>query len=144
MLITGFTDSRLNEVSTYSKTSKYQIGYKGVTNVLYDDENKPTLVEYIINGINYKTSIGKPLFPDTDLFFQTETVYYFEANGLTQKEVNLIKNEVEIGVSEKPKIESDIFIERQSTSVFERHLRLGDIGSLDQLETYKNGYYNIF
>jgi hypothetical protein len=49
-----------------------------------------------------------------------------------------------MGISEPAKIEKEIFIERQSISVFERHLRISEIGSIERLEQYKNGYYNIF
>ena len=49
-----------------------------------------------------------------------------------------------MSISEPPKVEEEIFIERQETSVFERHLRMGEIKTLEQLEEYKNGYYNIF
>jgi len=144
MIITGFTDSRLSEVKTYDVDEPYIVGYKGVTNITYDTNNNPVLVEYTLDGIDYKTSIGQPLFPDSDLFFKTETVYFFQASGLTVTDINVIKKHAEMGLSEKPKIESDIFIERQSTSVFERHLRMDEIDNLDELEDYRNGYYNIF
>jgi hypothetical protein len=42
-----------------------------------------------------------------------------------------------------PKTEEEIFIERQSVSVFEPHSRLGEILTLEQLEEYRNGYYNV-
>lgn len=144
MIVTGFTDSRLSEVRTYDKNQPYQVGYKGVTNVVYDQNNDIVEVSYTIDNINYITAIGKPLFPDADFIIKTQTLYSFNTDGLPEGDINVIKNEVEMGISEPPKIESDIFIERQSVSVFERHLRMGEISSLDQLEEYKNGYYNIF
>lgn len=152
MTITGITDSRLNEVKTYNKNQPYQIGYKGVTNVQYDQFGNPNLIEYTINGIDYKTSIGDSLYPkfefelkSTDVnIFKTDTIYSFESDGLDEYEINVLKQEAEMGLSEPPKIESDIFIERQEISVFERHLRMGEISSLEQLDEYKNGYYNIF
>ena len=49
-----------------------------------------------------------------------------------------------MNLSEPPKVDEEIFIERQETSVFENHLRMGEIITLDQLVEYKNGYYNIF
>lgn len=149
MTITGITDSRLNEVKTYDKNQPYQIGYKGVTNVQYNQYNDPEIVEYTINDINYKTVIGKSLYPkglntEDISVFKSDTTYSFESDGLDEYEVNVLKQEAEMGLSEPPKIESDIFIERQEISVFERHLRMGEINSLEQLDEYKNGYYNIF
>lgn len=151
MTITGITDSRLFEVKTYDKNQPYQVGYKGVTNIIYDQNNEPEIIEYTINDINYTTSIYGSLYPGRDLnlgdniIFKSDTTYSFESDGLDELEINVLKQEAEMGISEKPKIESDIFIERQETSVFEKHLRMGEIYSLDQLEEYKNGvYYNIF
>ena len=48
-----------------------------------------------------------------------------------------------MGISEPPKIESEIFIDRQSSSVYEKHLRMDEITTLEQLEEYRNGYYTI-
>lgn len=144
MIISGFTDSRLSEVKTYDTNNPYRVGYKGVTSITADINGNITLVEYTIDGIDYVTSIGQPLFPNSDLYFKTQTVYYFNSSGLTQNDINVIKKEAEMGISEKPKIESDIFIERQSTSIFEKFLRLDEIGSLEELVDYGNGYYKIF
>ena len=49
-----------------------------------------------------------------------------------------------MGIAFPPKIKTEIFIERQSISVFERHLRMEEIETIEQLTDYKNGYYNIF
>lgn len=144
MIISGFTDSRLSEVKTYDTNNPYRVGYKGVTSITADINGNITLVEYTIDGIDYVTSIGQPLFPNSDLYFKTQTVYYFNSSGLTQNDINVIKKEAEMGISEKPKIESDIFIERQSTSIFEKFLRLDEIGNLEELVDYGNGYYKIF
>jgi hypothetical protein len=146
MIVTGFTDSKLTEVATYNKNFPYQVGVNGVTQVLYAPGTgfTPTFVEYVINGITYQTQIGSELLPGLFNLFKTNTVYYFPASGLTEQEVNVIKYEAEMGISEPTKIEKEIFIERQSISVFERHLRIGEIGTIEQLEQYKNGYYNIF
>lgn len=156
MIITGFTDSKLNQVKTYDVNNPYVVGVNGVTDVIYEsvsttDENDNTViipslvsVDYTINNIDYKTNISQPLFPDSTLYFKTQTVYFFESSGLTQQNINLLKREAEMGISFPPKIENQIFIERQSISVFERHLRMEDIKNIDQLGTYRNGYYNIF
>jgi hypothetical protein len=55
----------------------------------------------------------------------------------------VFKDEVKMGVVFTPKVEEDVFIERQSMSVFEPQTRLGEIISLEGLEEYNNGYYNI-
>jgi hypothetical protein len=141
MIVTGYTDSRLNEVKTYSRTQPYQVGVNGITEIIYDDNNEPSVIKYTIDNINYITVIGNEIIPGV---FNNQTIYTFSTSGLTQESINVIKDEAEMGISFPPKIESDIFIERQTTSVFERHLRMEEITTLDQLEEYKNGYYTIF
>ncbi len=46
-----------------------------------------------------------------------------------------------VGLIGKPIIKSEIFMERDKGSVFERHQRLSEINSINDLETYRNGYY---
>lgn len=46
-----------------------------------------------------------------------------------------------VGLIDKPIIKSEIFMERDKGSVFERHQRLSEINSINELETYRNGYY---
>ncbi len=46
-----------------------------------------------------------------------------------------------VGLIGKPIIKSEIFMERDKGSVFERHQRLSEINSINELETYRNGYY---
>lgn len=55
----------------------------------------------------------------------------------------VFKDEVKMGVVFTPKVEEDVFIERQSISVFEPQTRLSEITSLEGLVEYNNGYYNI-
>ena len=42
-----------------------------------------------------------------------------------------------------PEVKSEILIERDELTVFERHQRLSEINNLAELETYRNGYYKI-
>lgn len=146
MIISGYTDSRLKDVSTYSKTQPYQVGVNGVIDVIYNTATIPKaeFVSYIIDDIRYDTYITVPQFFGDNLFVRTNTIYFFNSSGFTQQDINVIKQEVEMGISEPPKVESEIFIERQSSSVFERHLRMDEITTIQQLEEYRNGYYNIF
>jgi hypothetical protein len=48
-----------------------------------------------------------------------------------------------IGVINPPKINIDVFIDRGSNLSFDRHVKLGEIKSLNDLESYGNGYYKI-
>jgi hypothetical protein len=54
-----------------------------------------------------------------------------------------IQEEYLIGIISQPEVESDVFIDRGVVSVLDTHLRLSEIESLDHLERYGNGFYNI-
>lgn len=58
-------------------------------------------------------------------------------------EASGVKLDYLMGVVEPPKINIDVFIDRGSNSSFESHIRLSEIKSLKDLETYGNGYYKI-
>lgn len=48
-----------------------------------------------------------------------------------------------IGVSSIPSIDSDIYIDRGNNAAFEKHLKLGEVMSLEALENYTNGYFKF-
>jgi hypothetical protein len=181
MIISGYTDNRLNDIKTYSKTSPYQVGVNGVTNITYTPNNDIETISYTIDGINYKTTFptgkdsaistindGTPLKRagvqnlntstrtrsftprpsiSTNKIEEPVTLYRttfsYNPGGCEVEDYNVLKDDVKIGVVFPPKIDEEIFIERLSISVFEPHSRMRDIGSLEKLEDYRNGYYNI-
>ena len=48
-----------------------------------------------------------------------------------------------LGISSLENIDSDIYIERGINAAFEKHLKLGEITSMEALEQYSNGYFKI-
>jgi hypothetical protein len=40
-------------------------------------------------------------------------------------------------------VDSDIYIDRGINAAFEKHLKLGEVTSLEALEQYGNGYFKI-
>lgn len=73
---------------------------------------------------------------------KTDTI--FETNKLSFDsfvEEKIYKEEKYIGLISDPIIESEVFMERDISSVFERHQRLSEIEDINQLEVYRNGYY---
>jgi hypothetical protein len=91
-----------------------------------------------INGTELKRSKTPPLKfnidPNTE--FVTNTFSY---NNFTITPI--YKESDYVGLIGKPIIKSEIFMERDKGSVFERHQRLSEINSINELETYRNGYY---
>lgn len=70
----------------------------------------------------------------------------YETKGLTTGntiDVPSVKLDYLIGVVNPPKINIDVFIDRGSNASFDRHIKLGEIKSLNDLESYSNGYYKI-
>ena len=53
------------------------------------------------------------------------------------------KQEHMLGISSLENIDSDIYIERGINAAFEKHLKLGEITSMEALEQYSNGYFKI-
>jgi hypothetical protein len=54
-----------------------------------------------------------------------------------------LKQEYMLGISSLENIDSDIYIERGINAAFEKHLKLGEVTSLEALEQYSNGYFKI-
>jgi hypothetical protein len=155
MWITGYTNNRLNEVRTLDKNEPYKVGVNGVFNVQND------LIEYEIDGILYKTFLRNPTQTGREGNFfnkykktyttpsilnnKTETNTFFKVQKTVEnfEYKPLIKEEEKLEQVFLPEIEDEIFIERTHTNVYEKHMRLMDIKNIGQLETYKNGFYNI-
>lgn len=55
----------------------------------------------------------------------------------------IVKEEIYLGIVSPPNVESDIYINRGSTSAIEYHLRLSEIQGIDHLVKYGNGFYNV-
>lgn len=89
-------------------------------------------------GVEIRTSKTPPLNINIDpstRFITNE----FSYNKFTTTPI--YKESDYVGLIGKPIIKSEIFMERDKGSVFERHQRLSEINSINELETYRNGYY---
>ena len=74
------------------------------------------------------------------------TVMQYNGEGWNETNTSLsaqTKEEYLFGITQPPEVESDVFIDRGSVTVLENHLRLSEIESLEHLERYNNGFYNI-
>lgn len=56
---------------------------------------------------------------------------------------DVFMEEYKIGSASLENIEKDIYIDRGTSSAFEKHLKLMEINSFESLENLGNGYYNI-
>lgn len=135
-MITGFTSHKLDVVSTYNKNIPFQVGVNGVTKIDYNPTNPTEIVKvyYTIGNINYETNYEEPQYP---------TIFKTTMSGYDFDDYFSIKEEAKMGLVFPPKVTNELFIERMSVAVFERHSRLSEIKTLEGLIEYRNGYYNI-
>lgn len=179
IIITGFTEDRLDIVSSYG----YNGNDKYVPNfnlnkeeyINYLSENIESTTEIInigdFNPITYvqdantnDLNIGTLLQSDGFVFktYSGETrtiedpylgridipVTTISYHGQTLNQTNsslsaLTIEDYLLHITETPKVDSDIFIDRGVTNVIQNHLQMGEITTLEELINYGNGYYNI-
>jgi hypothetical protein len=127
----GFTylaigKSRISEKKLYGQNE-----YSGVT---YGTDNVGNYSAYTIDNLYYKD------YPDNFTSITGTT------SGYTKEEVFnklITRNEHFLGFIDEPSIYSDIFVERGKQSVSENNLRLCDIDSVGELDTYENEFFTI-
>jgi hypothetical protein len=155
-MISGTTSHKLDLISGYDKNLPIKLGpINGnvVTNIEYTDlaNTAYTKIYYTIGDINYVTTYVTPTSQfDTNAHptIFTTNLSGDDFNNYTNSSGNIqytfdIKEESKMGLVFPPKVKNELFIERMSVAVFERHSRLANIKSLDDLVEYRNGYYNI-
>jgi hypothetical protein len=160
-VISGLTDDKLYTVTTYFSGTPLLINFN-----LSDDPNyftgvndiNPTYTEYTINALN-SNILGTGLHYYTYTFNRlvynayvnnyfsipyTEVRYQSEGwNGSNTSLSALTKEEVYFGIVFPPKVENNVFIDRGTVTVFEKHSRMSSILTMEQLEEYGNGYFNL-
>jgi hypothetical protein len=173
LILTGSTDSKIEDVRSYAKDNPFRILF---------DTKTDSYVNYkgdLINGVDRIKQKGEPTIyvfdtpNDLDLGTPTQRhgIQYMDYTGLTRSvttndglesipvtnfrfrtqgwnETNtslsaLTKEEYLFGIISPPEVESDVFIDRGETTVTDLHLRLSEIKNLDQLSRYGNRLYKI-
>lgn len=171
--IEALTDSKSYMVKSYSAQEPYKLNfdidketYQDYNGTTINGVNRVTNIDgdeltYAIKGNNDQDigtddQNGGLLFTDNPIDgfesnnavvneLMTTKVRYL-GNGWNDANSSLtpqIQEEYLIGIISPPEVNNEIFIERGATNVLERHLRLSEIETLDHLERYGNGYYNI-
>lgn len=112
-------------------------------------------VSQVVGSTNSSTSLNlnspinstKSYIPNVGDRFQKDipypTTFRFVSQPINEDDYFIFKDEVKMGVVFTPKVEEEVFIERQRLTVFESQARLSEIYSLESLEGYNNGYYNV-
>lgn len=171
--ITGATDSKIEDVRTYSALNPYKIDFNTATKTYTNYQNE------VIQGVDRVKTIGEPSIyvfdtpNDANLGTpaQVSGLQYLDYTGTTRdvsiegvkdtipltevkyigegwNETNtslsaLTKEEYLFGIISRPEVESDVFIDRGSISVMDFHLKLSEIKNIGQLTRYGNGFYKV-
>lgn len=109
-------------------------------NALIGTEAQDTGIQYIDNP---EEGVAIPVELDSDI---TATRVQYLAEGWNERNTSRdpqIQEEYLLGIISKPEVESDVFIDRTTFSVLDKHLRLSEVESLEHLTRYGNGFYNI-
>lgn len=155
--ITTFTENRVNDLQSYIRTNKFQLNLN-IDNVQYVNYNNQT-----INGVSRIVDINIPYkyvfdanqsnpsdkqyglyyenIADSNLAFVT---YNSESLNITNAVLSAItKEEYLFGITSKPEIKSDVFIDRGITNVIEKQMRISEVKTVDQTERYQNNYFRV-
>jgi|TARA_R110000782_G_scaffold21299_2_gene57360 hypothetical protein len=165
--ISGYTDSKLEDVRSYKTTNPYRIGFDVDSSVYYNYENvsvdghsriismgEPKVYIFdadtgsTVYGLSYTEFTGQTRSVTIDGFSNeiplTQFNYIGEGWNNTNTSLSAItKEEYLFGVIFPPEVKSDVFIDRGITSVTDKHLRMSEISNLSELEKYGNGYYTL-
>lgn len=144
--VTGFSASRLSELRKYTVSGP--LGALYVTSNISSTDGLDLSLSftgvtastyvYYIGGITYTDKI---VTPETG-FTTTFSFLSLNINDPNNFDQNIyIKDENKQNLVEKLQVNSDVFIDRQEQSVFERNYRLRSVGTLNNVLTYAGGNY---
>lgn len=92
---------------------------------------------------NFKTEINLITSGETDSITTNFSKYsdMGEYNGINVSPQ--FREEYRLGMATMEKVDSDIYIDRGINAAFERHLKLGEVTSMEALLNYTNNYFKI-
>ena len=142
-LITGYTESTINDLAQYGPKSnlyvgKYKLGVQvtgttGSVGTVWGPDPNGLYTAYTINQIDY-------------FDYEEFTLFMVYSSGFTQDDLimtGLTKNEALINVIDQPEVQTDVFIERGKNSALEYIERLGEVDNVGDLEKYGYGFFNV-
>jgi hypothetical protein len=149
-IITGYTKSRLSELSGYGnqkiklnkKIFANTSGFTVINNIKVPNkilvgevlEINSDFTRYIINDVTY--------FDYKD----GNTIYILQSSGLTREMISssaITKDETLLRIVDKPQVWSDVFIERGKNSALENVQRLGEVDNIGDVRKYGYGFFKV-
>lgn len=173
LVITGATDSKIEDLRSYDALIPFKVGFDMDKNVYIDYQG------VLISGVSRVSSVGEPrvyvfdTLNDANLGTPSQiygleyqdytgntrivtidgsrvtiplTTFNYIGQGWNETNTSLsalTKEEYLFGIISPPEVQSDVFIDRGITTVMDRHLRLSEIKNLGDLVRYGNGFYNL-
>lgn len=136
LLISGYTKSRLNELSLYG-INEYQVG---VPIIKYGDIFG--IIDDINDGITGYTIQGVKYFD----YSEDVTVYVSPSSGITNEMVTfsaITKEEHMLHVVSQVEVQTNVFVERGKNSAYEKVQRIGEVDNVRDIENYGRGFFNL-
>lgn len=165
-LVTGTTESQIEFVQLYNQNNPYAVGlnvsdspsdeFTGVLSITTDS------IIYVIGG---QLDNSGNYVPNTGIIYETFLYNKLVQNPLTGeysevpyttfkyytkgfRDYNtvlkaLIHEEKYLNVVFEPTIENELFFDRGIVNVNERHLRMSEIDSVEQLAKYNQNFFNV-
>jgi hypothetical protein len=163
--VTGFTESQLEVVATYNQANPYienlnvsdtpSLDFTGVLDIkdrsiVYVIGGALNVGQYVPNtGIIYETSlvpriVQNPLTREFSTIDQTTFKYYTkgirEYNSILRA---IIHEEKFLNVVFEPTVNNNVVVDRGTVNVNERHLKLSEIDSVEQMVRYGQNFFNV-
>ena len=143
-IVTGACTNRLSELRKYTITTNFNLQYFGggtsnIDGVDYSISNSGSTIVYYLGGIKYINGISSG----------TTTGITFSFTGQSTSSADFInkptyKNPNKENIISNPKINNDLFIDRQELSAFDKNYKLEFIRNISDLETYAaGGFFTI-
>lgn len=140
MIVTGITTSRLEELRKYKVSDifeeKYHMGGTPINNGVVSGSIDSGTVIYYVNGIKY---IDEYENNEINTRFEHTPIEMDVEEGGNVLKLNHYGRSVDV-----PKIDKDVFIDRDERSGFKDNHIISDMKSLVDIETFAGGnYFNI-
>ena len=128
--------SRINDVCNHSVS--YPIYVYKLTQIMEHVDDSQYDSSYSVPMADFRLNIN--IFSgNTDTFNDQEDME--EHNGM--QVLPVFREEYRFGISSMENVDSDIYIDRGINAAFEKHLKLGEVTSLEALEQYGNNFFKI-
>lgn len=128
--------SRINDVCNHSVS--YPIYVYKLTQIMEHVDDSQYDSSYSVPMADFRFNIN--IFSgNTDTFNNQEDME--EHNGM--QVLPVFREEYRFGISSMENVDSDIYIDRGINAAFEKHLKLGEVTSLEALEQYGLNFFKI-